>query len=203
MVKQDRRTIQTKAQITDALIQLIHEKGFNNLNVTDLTRAAGIGRGTFYIHYLDKFDLLNKIEAQLMDEIQQVLNNVIPEELSVHSNADSEVPSELLIKTLDYFYQNSKLLSALLSPDGDPYLIDKIKEMFRDLIKESFHASSDDIEFNPNIPRDYIMEIILDRLMSIVVYWMSKEDLESPEEIAKIIKLTQHISPNELVYIKK
>ncbi|CAI2689155.1 TetR/AcrR family transcriptional regulator [Apilactobacillus apinorum] len=203
MVKQDRRTIQTKAQITDALIQLIHEKGFNNLNVTDLTRAAGIGRGTFYIHYLDKFDLLNKIEAQLMDEIQQVLNNVIPEELSVHSNADSEVPSELLIKTLDYFYQNSKLLSALLSPDGDPYLIDKIKEMFRNLIKESFHASSDDIEFNPNIPRDYIMEIILDRLMSIVVYWMSKEDLESPEEIAKIIKLTQHISPNELVYIKK
>lgn len=203
MVKQDRRTIQTKAQITDALIQLIHEKGFNNLNVTDLTRAAGIGRGTFYIHYLDKFDLLNKIEAQLMDEIQQVLNNVIPEELSVHSNADSEVPSELLIKTLDYFYQNSKLLSALLSPDGDPYLIDKIKDMFRNLIKESFHASSDDIEFNPNIPRDYIMEIILDRLMSIVVYWMSKEDLESPEEIAKIIKLTQHISPNELVYIKK
>ncbi|MCT6858732.1 MAG: TetR/AcrR family transcriptional regulator [Apilactobacillus sp.] len=203
MVKQDRRTIQTKAQITDALIQLIHEKGFNNLNVTDLTRAAGIGRGTFYIHYLDKFDLLNKIEAQLMDEIQQVLNNVIPEELSVHSNADSEVPSELLIKTLDYFYQNSKLLSALLSPDGDPYLIDKIKEMFRNLIKESFHASSDDIEFNPNIPRDYIMEIILDRLMSIVVYWMSKEDLESPEEIAKIIKLTQHVSPNELVYIKK
>lgn len=203
MVKQDRRTIQTKAQITDALIQLIHEKGFNNLNVTDLTRAAGIGRGTFYIHYLDKFDLLNKIEAQLMDEIQQVLNNVIPEELSVRSNADSEVPSELLIKTLDYFYQNSKLLSALLSPDGDPYLIDKIKEMFRNLIKESFHASSDDIEFNPNIPRDYIMEIILDRLMSIVVYWMSKEDLESPEEIAKIIKLTQHISPNELVYIKK
>lgn len=203
MVKQDRRTIQTKAQITDALIQLIHEKGFNNLNVTDLTRAAGIGRGTFYIHYLDKFDLLNKIEAQLMDKIQQVLNNVIPEELSVHSNADSEVPSELLIKTLDYFYQNSKLLSALLSPDGDPYLIDKIKEMFRNLIKESFHASSDDIEFNPNIPRDYIMEIILDRLMSIVVYWMSKEDLESPEEIAKIIKLTQHISPNELVYIKK
>lgn len=203
MVKQDRRTIQTKAQITDALIQLIHEKGFNNLNVTDLTRAAGIGRGTFYIHYLDKFDLLNKIEAQLMDEIQQVLNNVIPEELSVHSNADSEVPSELLIKTLDYFYQNSKLLSALLSPDGDPYLIDKIKEMFRNLIKESFHASSDDIEFNPNIPKDYIMEIILDRLMSIVVYWMSKEDLESPEEIAKIIKLTQHISPNELVYIKK
>ncbi|GAA6112808.1 TetR/AcrR family transcriptional regulator [Apilactobacillus apinorum] len=203
MVKQDRRTIQTKAQITDALIQLIHEKGFNNLNVTDLTRAAGIGRGTFYIHYLDKFDLLNKIEAQLMDEIQQVLNNVIPEELSVHSNADSEVPSELLIKTLDYFYQNSKLLSALLSPDGDPYLIDKIKDMFRNLIKESFHASSDDIEFNPNIPRDYIMEIILDRLMSIVVYWMSKEDLESPEEIAKIIKLTQHVSPNELVYIKK
>ncbi|CAI2653604.1 hypothetical protein AKUH4B406M_12970 [Apilactobacillus kunkeei] len=112
-------------------------------------------------------------------------------------------PSELVIKTLDYFYQNSKLLSALLCPDGDPYLIGKIKKMFKEVIVESFHAAPSEIEFHPGIPKDYVMEIILDRLMSIVVYWMSKEHPESPSEIAEIIKTTQRTAPQDLINIKK
>lgn len=203
MVKQDRRTIQTKSQITDALIELIHTKGFNNLNVTDLTRTAGIGRGTFYIHYLDKFDLLSKTETRLLNEIQDILNAIVPEELKTFSENSENAPSELVIKTLDYFYQNSKLLSALLCPDGDPYLIGKIKKMFKEVIIKSFHAAPSEIEFHPGIPKDYVMEIILDRLMSIVVYWMSKDHPESPSEIAEIIKTTQRTAPQDLINIKK
>lgn len=203
MVKQDRRTIQTKSQITEALIELIHTNGFNNLNVTDLTRTAGIGRGTFYIHYLDKFDLLSKTETRLLGEIQDILNAIVPEELKAFSENSENTPSELVIKTLDYFYQNSKLLSALLCPDGDPYLIGKIKKMFKEVIVESFHAAPSEIEFHPGIPKDYVMEIILDRLMSIVVYWMSKEHPESPSEIAEIIKTTQRTAPQDLINIKK
>lgn len=203
MVKQDRRTIQTKSQITEALIELIHTKGFNNLNVTDLTRTAGIGRGTFYIHYLDKFDLLSKTETRLLNEIQDILNAIVPEELKTFSENSENAPSELVIKTLDYFYQNSKLLSALLCPDGDPYLIGKIKKMFKEVIIKSFHAAPSEIEFHPGIPKDYVMEIILDRLMSIVVYWMSKDHPESPSEIAEIIKTTQRTAPQDLINIKK
>lgn len=202
MAKQDKRTLQTESQIVDALVQLIHTKGFNNINVTDLTRTAGIGRGTFYIHYLDKFDLLNKIEEKLLNEIKEVLNNVIPEELKTFTGEEDEVPSNLVIKTLDYFYKNSKLLSALLSPSGDPYLIGKIKTMFKDLIVHSFSSVKEQTYFNPSVPKDYVMEIVLDHLMNIVVYWMSKEEPESPQKIAQIIKATQHIAPNDLINIK-
>lgn len=202
MVKQDKRTVQTKNQIVDALVQLIHSKGFNNINVTDLTRTAGIGRGTFYIHYLDKFDLLNKVEAKLLGEIKEVLNNVIPEELKTFTDREEEVPSNLVIKTLDYFYKNSKLLSALLSPSGDPYFIGKIKTMFKDLIMDSFSSVKDHTYFNPNVPKDYVMEIVLGYSMNIVVYWMSKDEPESPQKIAKIIKAAQRIAPNDLINIK-
>ena len=203
MVKQDRRTIQTKSQITEALIELIHTKGFNNLNVTDLTRTAGIGRGTFYIHYLDKFDLLSKTETRLLGEIKDILNAIVPEELKAFSENSENTPSELVIKTLDYFYQNSKLLSALLCPDGDPYLIGKIKKMFKEVIVESFHAAPSEIEFHPGIPKDYVMEIILDRLMSIFVYLMSKQHQQYPSEIAEIIKTKQRTAPQDLINIKK
>lgn len=202
MVKHDKRTVQTTNQIVDALVQLIHSKGFNNINVTDLTRTAGIGRGTFYIHYLDKFDLLNKVEAKLLGEIKEVLNNVIPEELKTFTDREEEVPSNLVIKTLNYFYKNSNLLSALLSPSGDPYFIGKIKTMFKDLIIDSFSSVEDHTCFNPHVPKDYVMEIVLGYSMNIVVYWMSKDEPESPQKIAEIIKAAQRIAPNDLINIK-
>ena len=43
-----------------ALIETINEKGFGNLTVSDITERAGINRGTFYIHYKGKQDLLNR-----------------------------------------------------------------------------------------------------------------------------------------------
>ncbi len=48
----DRRTIRTKRMIRSALAELIDEKGFNNISVTDLTKRADINRGTFIFNLL-------------------------------------------------------------------------------------------------------------------------------------------------------
>lgn len=67
----DRRTIRTKKMIRSALAELIDEKGFNNISVTDLTQRADINRGTFYLHYVDKYDLLERIENEIIQEIEE------------------------------------------------------------------------------------------------------------------------------------
>lgn len=59
----DRRIIRTKEAIRDALITLIEEKGFDAVSVINITSRADINRGTFYLHYRDKYDLLEQIEA--------------------------------------------------------------------------------------------------------------------------------------------
>ena len=45
--EREARTAQTKARIKEALVGLIAEKGFDALTVSDVTRRAGINRGTF------------------------------------------------------------------------------------------------------------------------------------------------------------
>lgn len=57
--------------IRSALAELIDEKGFNNISVTDLTQRADINRGTFYLHYVDKYDLLERIENEIIQEIEE------------------------------------------------------------------------------------------------------------------------------------
>lgn len=56
--KIDRRILQTRDKLGDALIALMHEKDFDAITVQDVLDRAGVGRSTFYVHYRDKDDLL-------------------------------------------------------------------------------------------------------------------------------------------------
>jgi AcrR family transcriptional regulator len=61
--RQDRRIERTRQLLVQALFPLIQEKGFDALTVQDIIDRANVGRSTFYVHFVDKEDLL----VQAMD----------------------------------------------------------------------------------------------------------------------------------------
>ena len=67
------RNTETRGLIKEAFTVLMKEKGFQTLTVSDITRKAGINRGTFYLHYVDKYDLLEKLEEDLLDDLTEIL----------------------------------------------------------------------------------------------------------------------------------
>ena len=66
-------TIKTKEKIKSAFTELIMEKGFNNLSVVDISERAGINRGTFYLHYTDKYNLLETLETTIIQNLNEIL----------------------------------------------------------------------------------------------------------------------------------
>lgn len=63
-LKQDPRLIRTRLSIIDAFIKLSHKKEFSQISVKDLSQTAQINRATFYNHFLDKYDLLEKVVSE-------------------------------------------------------------------------------------------------------------------------------------------
>jgi AcrR family transcriptional regulator len=62
----DRRIQKTRQLIITTFIALLAEKGFEKITINDIAERANINRGTVYLHYTDKFDLLDKcIEAYI------------------------------------------------------------------------------------------------------------------------------------------
>jgi AcrR family transcriptional regulator len=57
VLKTDRRILRTRDTLGDALVELMHEKSFDEITVQDVLDRAGVGRSTFYEHYRDKNDL--------------------------------------------------------------------------------------------------------------------------------------------------
>lgn len=75
MVKQiDPRVIRTRKLIMDALIELSMKKEFKDITIKDITNIATVNRSTFYSHFIDKYDLLEKVlkESITRDVIEEV-----------------------------------------------------------------------------------------------------------------------------------
>ncbi|CAM4227417.1 hypothetical protein PAAL109150_16690 [Paenibacillus alkaliterrae] len=61
MAKVDRRILKSQESMKKAVIELMTEKNFDDITIQDIADRANINRGTIYLHYQDKFDLLDKL----------------------------------------------------------------------------------------------------------------------------------------------
>ena len=68
----DPRKLRTRKLIMDAFIELATKKDFKDITIKDITAAATVNRATFYYHFTDKYDLLEKVLSEnIMREIIQ------------------------------------------------------------------------------------------------------------------------------------
>ena len=65
----DRRVRKTKKQLLQALMHLMSEKPSRSISVRELAERADINRGTFYIHYKDVGDLLQRLEDEMAERL--------------------------------------------------------------------------------------------------------------------------------------
>lgn len=65
-VKTDPRIIRTRKLIMDTFIDLSSKKEFKDITVKDITTEAMINRATFYYHFEDIYDLLDKALSEVL-----------------------------------------------------------------------------------------------------------------------------------------
>ena len=90
--KKDLRVVKTKNLLYQTLIDLMKDKTFEEIKVSDICSKAMINRSTFYAHYEDKYELLVDFISNLKEEFineskiaaQVILKNIaIAEEIPV------------------------------------------------------------------------------------------------------------------------
>ena len=67
----DERAQKSQSLLIGALIDLIHQRGWEAVNVRDLGTKAGVARSTFYIHFRNKEELLERGFAELQNLTRQ------------------------------------------------------------------------------------------------------------------------------------
>ena len=62
---------QTFQLIVDTAIEVFYEKGYHNTTIKDITSAAGIAAGTFYLYFKNKFVLYRYILMDFQHDIRR------------------------------------------------------------------------------------------------------------------------------------
>lgn len=71
----DRRIRKSQIAIRDAFIELLQHQQLEQVTVQQIADLADVNRSTFYTHYYDKYDLLEKLEDQQLEEIKTFIND--------------------------------------------------------------------------------------------------------------------------------
>jgi AcrR family transcriptional regulator len=136
--KIDPRTKRTRALLGQAFRETLEEKGFQALSVQDITEKAGVNRTTFYLHFSDKYALLDYSIGQLF---RQEL-----EKRTLHIHIFSPESIRSLIITVAEFivFSNSRCTSA--EPQFEALVERQAKKQVQDLLE----AWGQDTAFGPD-----------------------------------------------------
>jgi transcriptional regulator, tetR family len=68
MTQNESKYYNTACLMDEALIQLINEKDYDYITITEICKRAGVNRSTFYLHYETVDDLLKEAIKKIDDD---------------------------------------------------------------------------------------------------------------------------------------
>lgn len=169
----DRRVRKTKKAIRDALTELMREKSVKDITVRELSDLADINRGTFYTHYKDVYDLLEKTEQELFEEFNSTINSYSAKE--VISN-----PGVILRQIFNFLEKNADICISLIGKNGDISFVDRLKELVR--FKFLHEWLGDD--YIPN--KEYFCSFIISGFVGMIQYWLETGLKQTPQEMTEL-----------------
>lgn len=192
----DERVIKTKKLIKTALSELIQEKGFDHVSITDLTQRANINRGTFYLHYRDKYDLLEKFENEVLDDINTNAENFIKsiKDIDFLGEDFSNEIKPFINKVFTYIKENYIIMKVILGPKSDMRFQNKIKKALNILLTEKGWDNYFDSQ-NTFVSKNYFISYLVSAHIGVIRQWIDSGMNESAENMAEMISKMFFLGP--------
>lgn len=69
--KQLLKKIEKEKKLCDSAFELFSNKGVNETSIEDIVKGAGVAKGTFYLYFKDKYDIIDRIVLKKTSAIMQ------------------------------------------------------------------------------------------------------------------------------------
>mgnify|MGYP002517098825 CR=1 FL=1 len=192
-----KRQTRTEAKIKAAYTRIVKAKGFDALTVSDLAREADINRGTFYMHYVDKFDLRQQLIDDTIDELTSIL---IPKDASADALEIGDIiRTDDIVEALRYIKRDYEFIDAVSNGGTDMQLHDRIKDVIRQLLLSQVSRLRTPPSGFADFPQEYAQEILVSAVTSILWLWIRRRCRESPETICDIIERNKVTAPIDIL----
>lgn len=177
--KLDRRAVRTRRALRDALIALILEKGYDAITVQDITDYADLNRGTLYLHYRDKQDLLLSSSEEMYDDLVAQLTPVSPENLTV------DVPERNLTLIYQHVAANADFYRVMLGDHGVPAFVRRLRHVIEHWGLARFETLRALGMPLTSLPVEFVVSYTSGAIIGVIEWWLENDMPIPPEVLAK------------------
>jgi AcrR family transcriptional regulator len=186
--KDDRRIQRTRKLLRESMLQLILERGYDDISIQDVTDKANLGRATFYLHYREKDDLLADVMQLQFEEFVSVAPPVI-------SPKTKTVDPKRIQQLFDFAESRYDLFRIMMIGKGSMVASRYLQQAIRDGYKRDIDRMQEQYGIVPNISRDFIENYYAGALISIIFWWLDNDTPFTSAEMAEMyMKVSTHIA---------
>lgn len=169
-MKSDARVRYTRMVIKNAFITLLKQKPLNKMSVKDVCELAEINRATFYKHYSDCFDLMDKTQDALIAQLQGMMRSAKPQDTR-----------QMFTEIFARIQENGDLYLTLTSTHGDSTFPTRIIALCYEEAKRITENQFPDIS---STKREWLYFFCANGCSGILSHWIHSGMTEDTAELA-------------------
>ncbi|CAG7625949.1 TetR/AcrR family transcriptional regulator [Paenibacillus allorhizosphaerae] len=176
----DPRILRTRQLLKDSFIDLLQEVDIEKITVNRLAQRATINRVTFYLHYRDIPDMLEKMADEMNEEIYRVLKKT-PE----NPNSVEEEELTMLVNLLEHIAEHAKFYKVILAKQT-PIFTDRLLKLLTELITAKIERMDGDSYYlSAGFQKDIAIWYGSSALIGTIVAWLRNDLPYTPLFLAK------------------
>lgn len=177
--KTDLRILKTRNVLYQALEELMKNKPFEEIKVSDICTMALVNRSTFYAHYSDKYELLSEYINSLKDALALEL------EKNKNIRNSKEYYLEMIKLLLDHIDEKKDTYVSIMINNKNSITMD----ILYDVIDKNITNQIKDAKESQKIPVDVILKFYLGGVLNVCMEWLKYDKKYTKKEIINYISL--------------
>lgn len=172
-IKEDRRSQASAAEIVRGLQECLKNQSLRSVTVSDIHRATGISRATFY-------RLFDNPEDVLLYQLDQMTDSA----MRAYEGGRRLTTAELLEQSIALGLENHTFLKALVENGRLDLLFSYTEKSFRKLDRDNrlFPGNMDPAE------REYVIANLAMAMVASQITWARNGRKESPQELMRYLR---------------
>lgn len=169
---QDARVRYTKRVIKESIIDLLQEKPFHKITLTEVCKLAEINRTTFYKYYKDLYDWKEQLEDECFQRTSAIL-----EQANIHNM------KEVLTQQFRDMRDNAELYVLISSPNFESKVLEQVISIIlekTDFESRQYLALADEQDYR----RKWNCYLIIYGCIGVIQCWIDGGMRETPEKLA-------------------
>lgn len=170
----DRRVARTHEALREALIELILDRGWDEIGVQDICDLANVGRSTFYMHFSSKEKLLSGAFDDLRMELRAQGKSSDGQDTRVFG---------ISCGLIGHVFENQRLFRAVLSKRSSLVVQRRFRQLVLELIGENIATS--DISPARRAPATHY---VAGALFELLTWWVDSRNPLAADELEKLFR---------------